>query len=229
MDPQSAPAWTPAALTGHVETWIGSMLGADASAIASWAGLTGTHALAQGTGASQPVVGTDTGKKYASFDGIDDWLVKGAYTQGSTAGHAVFAAIRMTANGNFPIFFDTLDGFREFRCSGVTRIPQTVTNDGGGTVSNAAALTTGTDYVIGFSTDYSTDAVTLYLDGVSVATGTDNTNPAVRAAAYLSMGARSGGTLPFPGRIYSLSYLECPALSAANVALLTAYHQAQKP
>lgn len=224
----SANPFSPASLTNHVETWLGSSLGADASAIASWAGLTGTHTLLQGTGANQPVVASASGKKYAQFDGAAHFLEKAAYTQGSAAGYSIFAAIRIDADGSFPCVFGTSASIREFRCQSTLRQVEVVTDTGAGTVRDPGAISTATDYVIGCTTDFASDAVVIYRDGASVQTGTDNTNPVTSPALALTMGHRSGGALWFPGRVYALTYCEA-ALTPAQVSLLTAYLDSQMP
>lgn len=232
--PRGGPApWTPASLPDHVETWLGSMLGADASAIASWPGLTGTHTLAQGSAGNRPTVGVAAGKKYAILDGTDDWIEKSPYTQGGAAGHSVFAAIRMTASGSYPMLFTVAGaGIRELRCSADTRVLQFITNTSGSSVPIPAGLSVDTDYVVGVSVDFATDAVSLYVDGVEVATGTDSTDPVASPATALSIGARVGNTIfvtnVWPGRVYALAYCESP-LTAGEVALLTAYLQEQMP
>lgn len=224
----AAGGFTPADLTGFVEAWIGEDLPAAATA-ATWPGMTGTHTLSQGTGASCPQIATDTGKRYALFDGSDDFILKDPYTQGSTAGHSVFMAIRMTADGSFPMLFVTNNGARELRCSGATRILEQIVNTGGGSVGDPAGeLVVGTDYVVGVTINFTTNAVSLYIDGVAVNTGTDSTDPSATQSVALSIGARTTGSNPSPMRVYGAVYCEA-GLSAAEVASVTSYLQALLP
>ena len=226
-----AGGFDPADLTGFVEAWVGSSLSGVAATADTWPGLTGAHDLTQATAAARPQIETDAGKRYALFDGVDDFILKNPYTQGSAAGHSIFVSVRMTASGNFPIFFASRSAVREMRCSGTSRIPQHTTNNGGGAVSApdpGGVLTIGTDYVVGVTVDFATDAVAIYIDGVQVATGTDNTDPTSLTSSILCIGARSDGTLPLPARVYGATYCEA-ALSPAEVASLTTYLQGLHP
>lgn len=222
LDWGAGGGFSPADLSGHVETWIGATL-PESAAAATWPGLTGTHTLSQATGGFCPLIATDAGKRYALFDGTDDFMIKDPYTQGSAAGHSAFVAMRLGGNGNFPMVFTTANSVRELRFNGTNRFLEWEDAGPGGATVDDVAVPTGEDHVVGV-TAASGGGVTLWLDGVAVATGTESGDYSATPSTALSLGNRVGGALYLPAgsRVYAATFCEA-SLSAAEVALLNDY------
>lgn len=212
---REASAWTPASVASHDSTWLGSSLGADASAIAAWATALGAaRTLAQGTGANQPAVVTSGGKKAARFDGADDWLSV-ALTLAQPCTVAVALNVRSVAAGN-KRYLDSTD--RLLFGTGAVGGYQAYA---GSTILNGSAAAAGTQVWI---VTFDGAAFSIEVDGVESLTGDPGT-AGTGGTLYLGA-ADAGATEPAPIDVFALS-LFTAALSAGVKSLLLAYLQSQ--
>lgn len=173
----------------------------------------GNH-LVQATAASRPTLQQDgSGYWHWLFDGVDDgWAMAGNADFSATDKVTVFAGVykasdvaagavvELTANSSTtPASFGLIapltpasDNF-QFRSFGTVQ----ATKLRAGFAAPVSAVATGVGDIAGDSCD-------LRINGVATAPVTTDQGTGNYSSAALNIGRRSGGTLPFNGRIYSL-------------------------
>lgn len=181
----------------------------------------GLYPVAPGS-TNRPTLRLVNGVAVLEFDGTDDRL-SCSFTQAGTAGQFIAVRIKVTAAGSFPMMYVARDAARELRLQSTGGKPTTLTNSGGSGLISSGSSVVGAGWVTVIANhDYGADTAELFVNGVSVATGADTTDPATFAGNAIALGDRSSAGFPFQGQLRHAVYGE-RALTAGEVAQLNSF------
>lgn len=170
------------------------------------------------TDAARPLLWAEgAGRWSLSFDGVDDQIIANV----NVTLDKVFATrVRLAASGNFPMIVVPTATQHELRFSGSTRQPQLVTDNTVGAITASGVLDLNTWAVLLANIGGSGNSSELRWDGIEVASDPSDTTTA--ATTTITIGARTGGSLFFGGRIAGV-YIKSGKLSGDNLTKLEAY------
>jgi hypothetical protein len=192
----------------------------------------GFHAR-QTVAVSRPIYTESGGLRYLAFDGSNDFMVTGTITPGADKVQ-VFAGVRKLSDAADGVIVQVGDPSASNNgsirmdapgSSGVTKYQFSTR----GTVS-AVPFTVSASYSAPVSSvvtglgDISGDVATLRINGSQVSSITTDQGTGAYLAYPMYIGMRSGSTLPFNGRLYSLiSRWSTAVMTAANIAATEAW------
>lgn len=194
-----------------VVSYYAEDLGADASAISSWADRKGSNNAVQATGAKQPLVDIESdGKKAVAFDGSDDGLEITEVTRLNPAPGDPLSMVLVTGEKSWSPgdTFAVFKGSTSSSATGpefgfyITTGPQLQGNVYGAPSGNQSKTTDGVDVWI-VTSDGST--AELYQNGSLVRTWSVGTR---NLSTNIWLGSRLGAAKEFDGSIRAFAYAD---------------------
>lgn len=183
-----------------------TIVAADSSQVASFAGRQAFLTLLQGTAAQRPLYRTAAnginGVPALQFDGTLANLGVSTDWGGTQTGFTFIAVAKLTALGSFPMVAVWSAARYELRFNAATGKPQWIADSSGGATTGVIDGTNrlNTPVVLTGWFNDATDTGQLWVNGVSA--GTYSETHVIRTAAdTFSLGDRPGGTLFFTGLI----------------------------